>query len=105
MNIINLLFPPKTPSPPKMRQSRRGVEIKSPAEIEIMRLSGKIVGNVLQEIADMLEPGMTTADLDSYAQKRIEEMGATPSFKGPALSLSKGYHGFPASMSRNDFSY
>lgn len=40
MNIINLLFPSKNPSPPKMRQSRRGVEIKSPAEIEIMRLSG-----------------------------------------------------------------
>ena len=60
MNIINLLFPSKNPSPPKMRQSRRGVEIKSPAEIEIMRLSGKIVGTVLQEIADMLEPGMTT---------------------------------------------
>ena len=98
MNIINLLFPPKTPSAPKIRQSRRGVEIKSPAEIEIMRLSGKIVGTVLQEIANMVEPGMTTADLDSYAQKRIEEMGATPSFKGPALSLSKGYHGFRASI-------
>jgi methionyl aminopeptidase len=90
MNIINLLFPPKTPSPPKIRQSRRGVEIKSPAEIEIMRLSGKIVGTVLREIADIIEPGMTTADLDTYAQKRIEEMGAIPSFKG--------YHGFPASI-------
>ncbi|MGL5876219.1 MAG: type I methionyl aminopeptidase, partial [Xenococcaceae cyanobacterium] len=35
-------------------------------------------------------PGMTTADLDAYAEKRIREMGATPSFKG--------YHGFPASI-------
>jgi methionyl aminopeptidase len=71
MNIINFLFPPKTPSPRKIRQSRRGVEIKSPAEIEIMRLRCKIVGTVLQEIADMVKPGMTTADLDSYAQKRL----------------------------------
>jgi methionyl aminopeptidase len=33
---------------------------------------------------------MTTADLDAYAEKRIREMDATPSFKG--------YHGFPASI-------
>jgi methionyl aminopeptidase len=33
---------------------------------------------------------MTTADLDAHAEKRIGEMGATPSFKG--------YHGFPASI-------
>jgi methionyl aminopeptidase len=33
---------------------------------------------------------MTTADLDAIAEKRIREMGATPSFKG--------YHGFPASI-------
>ena len=33
---------------------------------------------------------MTTADLDAHAEKRIREMGATPSFKG--------YHGFPASI-------
>ena len=38
----------------------------------------------------MVEPGMTTADLDGHAEKRIREMGATPSFKG--------YHGFPGSI-------
>jgi methionyl aminopeptidase len=38
----------------------------------------------------MAEPGMTTADLDAYAEKRIRQMDATPSFKG--------YHGFPASI-------
>lgn len=94
MKIIqNLLFPQirKQPSsPPVMRQSRRGIEIKSAAEIDIMRHSGKIVATVLAEIAAMVEPGMTTADLDTYAQKRIEEMGAIPSFKG--------YHGFPGSI-------
>jgi len=94
MNIItNLLFPKNPPvqhSTPKMRKSHRGIETKSPAEIEIMRLSGKIVGTVLREIAAMVEPGMTTGDLDKYAQKRIEEMGAIPSFKG--------YHGFPSSI-------
>lgn len=55
-----------------------------------MRQSGKIVATVLKEISEMVEPGMTTADLDAYAEKRIREMGATPSFKG--------YYGFPASI-------
>jgi methionyl aminopeptidase len=55
-----------------------------------MRQSGKIVATVLTEIAAMVQPGMTTADLDAYAEKRIREMGATPSFKG--------YYGFPGSI-------
>ncbi len=55
-----------------------------------MRRSAKIVATVLREIEAMVEPGMTTADLDAYAETRIKEMGATPSFKG--------YYGFPASI-------
>jgi methionyl aminopeptidase len=55
-----------------------------------MRQAAKIVAIVLKEISEMVEPGMTTADLDAHAEKRIREMGATPSFKG--------YHGFPASI-------
>ena len=72
------------------KKSRKGIEIKSPPEIAIMRQSSKIVATVLKEISAMVEPGMTTADLDAYAERRIREMGATPSFKG--------YHGFPASI-------
>ena len=75
---------------PRPRKSRRGIAIKSPPEIEIMRQSARIVATVLKEISEMVQPGMTTADLDVYAEKRIKEMGATPSFKG--------YYGFPASI-------
>ena len=71
-------------------QQRRGVEIKSLREIEIMRKSSKIVATVLSEIRDLVKPGMSTLDLDNYAEKRIREHGATPSFKG--------YHGFPGSI-------
>jgi methionyl aminopeptidase len=89
MNIFtSLLSQPVEPKPEK--QQRRGIEIKSPREIEIMRQSAKIVATVLKEISDLVQPGMTTADLDAYAEKRIREMDATPSFKG--------YHGFPASI-------
>ncbi|MFM5999326.1 MAG: type I methionyl aminopeptidase [Dolichospermum sp.] len=89
MNIFtSLLSQPVQPKPEK--QQRRGIEIKSPREIEIMRQSAKIVATVLKEISELVQPGMTTADLDAYAEKRIREMDATPSFKG--------YHGFPASI-------
>lgn len=89
MNILsNLLFP--TTQPPRAKKQRRGIEIKSEREIEIMRQAAKIVATVLKEISQMVEPGMTTADLDAYAEKRIREMGAKPSFKG--------YHGFPGSI-------
>lgn len=88
MNILTNLIPqPAQPAPKKQRQ---GIEIKSKREIEIMREAAKIVATVLKEISQMVQPGMTTADLDAHAEKRIREMGAVPSFKG--------YHGFPASI-------
>ncbi len=71
-------------------QKRRGVEIKSAREVKIMRQASHIVATVLREVMGMVEPGQTTGDIDAYAEKRIREMGANPSFKG--------YHGFPASI-------
>ncbi len=71
-------------------QQRRGVEIKSAREVEIMRKASQIVATVLREINQMVKPGMTTSDLDLFAERRIKEMGAAPSFKG--------YQGFPSSI-------
>ena len=71
-------------------QQRRGVEIKSARELKVMAKASRIVATVLREIMEMVEPGQTTGDLDAHAERRIREMGATPSFKG--------YHGFPASI-------
>ena len=99
MNILtNLLFPKsKSKSDqensnglPPLKRNPKGIQIKSAPEIEKMRRSARIVATVLKEIEAMVKPGMTTADLDEYAEKRIREMGATPSFKG--------YYGFPASI-------
>jgi methionyl aminopeptidase len=89
MNIFTNLLSQKA-QPQAAPKQRRGIEIKSPREVEIMRQSAKIVATVLKEISELVQPGMTTADLDAHAEKRIREMGATPSFKG--------YHGFPASI-------
>ncbi|MDX2097224.1 MAG: type I methionyl aminopeptidase [Leptolyngbyaceae cyanobacterium bins.59] len=88
MNILSHLLP-RADQTPRVKQ-RRGIEIKSAQEIETMRQSARIVATVLKEISELVKPGMTTAELDAYAEKRIREMGATPSFKG--------YYGFPASI-------
>lgn len=98
MNIItDLIFPKskKTSSEnsnglPALNRNPRGIHIKSAPEILKMRQSAKIVATVLKEIESITKPGMTTADLDEYAEQRIRELGATPSFKG--------YYGFPASI-------
>ena len=94
MNFLTQLLSPKTSATatktaPK-RKRHRGIEIKNSQEIDLMRESGGIVATVLKEISQIAAPGMTTAELDAYAEKRIREMGATPSFKG--------YHGFPGSI-------
>lgn len=96
MNIISALQSGnKIRSRQKQQEEARpmaskGIEIKSKREIDLMRESARIVATVLKEISEMMEPGMTTMDVDAYAERRIREMGAVPSFKG--------YHNFPASI-------
>ena len=63
---------------------------RSAAELERMRAAGRLVGEVLTELAAHVAPGVTTADLDALAEKRIVEAGATAAFKG--------YHGYPATI-------
>ncbi len=55
-----------------------------------MREAGRLVGDVLTELAVHVVPGVTTAELDQLAEKRIRKAGATPAFKG--------YHGYPATI-------
>ncbi|PYR18906.1 MAG: type I methionyl aminopeptidase [Acidobacteria bacterium] len=63
---------------------------RSADELERMREAGRLVGEVLAELAGLVAPGVTTADLDAVAEKRIARAGATPAFKG--------YHGYPATI-------
>ena len=55
-----------------------------------MREAGRLVGEVLTELALQVAPGVTTADLDLLAEKRIAQAGAIAAFKG--------YHGYPATI-------
>jgi len=63
---------------------------RSAVELEQMREAGRLVGEVLTELAAHVAPGVTTADLDAMAEARIMKAGATPAFKG--------YHGYPATI-------
>jgi methionyl aminopeptidase len=63
---------------------------RSASELERMREAGRLVGEVLTELAALVAPGVTTADLDAAAEKRILAAGAVPAFKG--------YHGYPATI-------
>lgn len=64
--------------------------IKSPAEIEKMRISGKALRQVHDAIAPFVKPGATTMDLENAAVRKIAELGAIAAFKG--------YHGYPAAL-------
>ncbi len=55
---------------------------KSPAEIEKMRRSGHAVRLVLDAVASMVAPGITTMELERAAERKIRELGAKPAFKG-----------------------
>jgi methionyl aminopeptidase len=54
--------------------------IKSPEEIEKLREGGKHLAMVLQKVKAMVAPGVSTKDLDVYAERLIREMGDKPAF-------------------------
>lgn len=68
----------------------RGVELKSPGELDAMRAAGRVVAMTLQLLRDAARPGVSTGELDEQAEQAIRDAGAVPSFKG--------YHGFPATI-------
>jgi len=63
---------------------------RSATELERMREAGRLVGEVLTELTAAVAPGVSTAELDEIAERRIRQAGATPAFKG--------YHGYPATI-------
>ena len=68
----------------------RGIEIKTPEQIEGMRVAGLVVGRTLEMLREVARPGLSTGELDAAAERHIRSLGATPSFLG--------YHGFTGSI-------
>lgn len=61
--------------------------IKTPEEIARMRASGRLAANVLQALARKVSPGVTTGELDAYAQELMAQAGGKSAFYG--------YRGYP----------
>src|SRR5690242_2237613 len=60
----------------------RGIEIKSPEQVEKMRVAGLLVGETLELLRRSARAGVTTAELDAIAEDNIRSGGGIPSFKG-----------------------
>ncbi len=58
------------------------VKLKTPSEIEIMHQAGQTVCRVLEHLAELIAPGVTTAELDDQAQRMITQAGCDALFKG-----------------------
>jgi methionyl aminopeptidase len=63
---------------------------KSTAELEKMHRAGLLVWEVLEKMRAMVRPGISTKDLDEFAEKYVTEHDAKPAFKG--------YRGYPGSV-------
>ena len=66
------------------------IPLKNAAELEAMRMSGRMTAEVLAEVAAAVQPGVTTGELDALTRRLIEGRGAKPSFLG--------YRGYPGSI-------
>jgi methionyl aminopeptidase len=64
--------------------------LKSPQEIERMRMPSRIVAQVLETLKDRVRPGVTTIRLNHIAEEEATRLGAKPAFKG--------YSGYPFSL-------
>ena len=58
------------------------IELKSPDEIEKMSRASRVVAEVLDALRHQVRPGMTTVELDRFAEKFIVDRGGIPAFKG-----------------------
>ena len=59
-----------------------GIELKSPEEIDKMSRASKIVAEVLEALRGQVRPGVSTEELDKFAEKFIVDRGGLPAFKG-----------------------
>lgn len=66
------------------------ITIKSSREIELMRESNKRIAEVHKAMEELIKPGITTWELDEFAEKMIKKMDCVPNFKN--------YNGYPATV-------
>lgn len=72
------------------RRQEWSIEVKTRAQLALMREAGLVVAAALRAAAAAVEPGISTAELDAIAEREIRAAGAVPSFLD--------YHGYPATI-------
>ncbi len=71
-------------------QAAKPILVKTPDEILLMQEANQIVAETLSMLLDVVEPGLTTFELDRMAEDLCHRRKCVPAFKG--------YHGFPSSL-------
>lgn len=66
------------------------IEIKTPAEIDAMRVVGKMAAETLVRVAELIRPGVSTEEIDRFVHEDTIRTGATPA--------PLNYKGFPKSV-------
>jgi methionyl aminopeptidase len=66
------------------------ITCRSQSELDKLRRVNQLVGRILAELRAMVAPGVTTQELDAFAEAQVRAAGAEPAFKG--------YHGYPATI-------
>jgi len=66
------------------------IPLKTPAELRVMQENGGILATVLEGVKLLVNPGVTTYELDRFAEDAIRKAGAVPAFKG--------YRGYPSTL-------
>ena len=73
------------------------VTIKSKREIELMKEACRITGLVHKKIGEVIKPGMSTYELDKFAEQVIKENGGIPAQKGYPSGID-GVPNFPSTL-------
>lgn len=80
------------------------VSIKTPQEIALMRESGRIAGSILKKTCEQVKVGVSTLELNNFAEKLMRQNGVVASFKtvnhypfGTCININEGIvHGLPS---------
>ena len=70
----------------KMRVTKEGIRLYDPADFAGMHAAGKLAAEILDRVAPMIAPGVTTAELDAAIEAMVDEAGA--------VSATIGYKGY-----------
>lgn len=73
-----------------LRFRNSAIEIKTPQEIDAMRVVGKMAGETLSLVAEMIRPGISTEDINTFVHEDTIRRGAVPA--------PLNYKGFPKSV-------